>query len=62
MGNIDSGKRRMLKSDSETKAISAFRTFFSSTRTNTANVTKATWSEIGAHGWMDSVDDVCGEE
>lgn len=42
IGNMDSGKRRMLKSDRETKAISAFSTLFSSTMTNTPNVTKAT--------------------
>lgn len=42
IGNIESGKRRMLKSDSETKAISGFNTLFSSTKTNTANVTRDT--------------------
>lgn len=40
--SILKGNRRMLKSDSETKAISAFNTFFSSTNTKTANVTSAT--------------------
>lgn len=34
----------MLKSDSETKAISASKTLFSSTKTNTANVTNATYT------------------
>lgn len=42
IGNMDRGKRRILNSDSETKAISASSTLFSSTKTNTANVTKAT--------------------
>lgn len=33
IGNIESGNRRMLKSASETKAVVAFRTLFSSTMT-----------------------------
>lgn len=40
----------MLKSDSETKAVSASKTFFSSTKTNTANVTNATYTPSEAFG------------
>lgn len=43
IGNMDRGKRRMLNRDSETKAISASKTLFSSTNTKTAKVTKATY-------------------
>lgn len=37
----------MLKSEIDTKAVSASRMFFSSTVTYTANVVKATWEHMG---------------
>lgn len=42
-GSMLRGNLRMLKSDRDTKAFSASRTWFSSTVTYTANVVKATW-------------------
>ena len=42
-GSMLRGNRRMLKSESDTKALSASRTLFSSTVTYTANDVKATW-------------------
>lgn len=42
MGNIERGNLNMLKSDSETKAVVESKTFFSSDKTNTPNVTKDT--------------------
>ena len=42
IGNIERGNRRMLNSDSETKAVVASKTLFSSTNTYVANVTKDT--------------------
>lgn len=42
IGNIDIGNRRILNRDNETKAVVAVSWLFSSTRTNVANVTKAT--------------------
>lgn len=41
-GSMFRGNLRMLKSDSDTKALSASRTFFSSTVTYTAKVVSAT--------------------
>lgn len=46
IGNIDNGKRRILNNDNDTKAVSASRTLFSSTKTKTAKVTKDTWMKI----------------
>ena len=42
LGNMDRGKRRMLKRDRDTKAFSASSMLFSSESTYTANVTKHT--------------------
>lgn len=42
-GSMLRGNLRMLKSESDTKAFSASRTWVSSTYTYTANVVKATW-------------------
>lgn len=42
IGNMDIGKRRILNSDKETKAVEAVRWLLSSTMTNVAKVTKAT--------------------
>lgn len=42
MGNIERGKRRILKSDSETNAVFESRLLFGSDRTNVAKVTNDT--------------------
>lgn len=50
-GSMFRGNRRMLKSESDTKAFSASRTLFSSTVTYTANVVNATW---GGKFWQNT--------
>lgn len=45
-GSMLRGNLRMLKSESDTKALSASRMLFSSTVTYTANVVNATWKHI----------------
>lgn len=42
IGNIERGKRRILKSDSETNAVFESRMLFGSDRTNVAKVTNDT--------------------
>jgi len=42
IGNIDSGKRKMLNKDNETKAVCASNTWLSSDNTSTAKVTNDT--------------------
>lgn len=46
MGNIDSGKRRMLKSERATNAFSESKMLSGDDRTYTANVAKATCKHI----------------
>lgn len=46
-GSMLRGNLRMLKSEIDTKAVSASRMFFLSTVTYTANVVKATWKHTG---------------
>lgn len=52
MGSIDNGNLRMLNSDKETKAVSAFKTFFSSTKTKTANDVNATYFFVTHQKWI----------
>lgn len=45
IGNMESGKRKMLNSDRETKAVLASRMLFLSLRTNVAKVASDTWNQ-----------------
>lgn len=55
IGNIESGKRSILKRERETNAVFESRMFLSSERTNVANETNDTRN--GAHDQMNVVDE-----